>query len=218
MDTVYHLQALVKAAMGENGFISATARKSQEIRQDAATAFDAYALLLHFLDKLPVNLAALTDSGALIKLSPAIHFDPDNNRVLAVIPIDVGELDALSYWCANNMPSGIIKQTPGLLALPFSLGIHKKTEVLVPAWCAAFFMSGKASLCVPILILRAVLLQDATANDWVNAALARLREFSLSVDVTEQAIQGILTDCAVCTADLPDACAEWNRCRGPGLG
>lgn len=219
MDIVNYLQALAMAAMGESGFISALACKSPKVWQDISASFDAYALLLHFLDKLPVNLSALTDSSVLAELAPAIHFDPDNSRVLAIIPMDVGELDVISCWCPNSMPSGIIKQTPGLLVLPFSLEVHEKTEVLVPEWCAAFFMSGKVSLCIPLLILQAILLQDVdVTGNWGNAALARLRDFSLPVDATEQTIQDILRDCAACPADLLGAPVEPNRCCEPRLG
>ncbi|MDR2208080.1 MAG: hypothetical protein LBE22_03800 [Azoarcus sp.] len=165
------------------------AAKPQEIRQDIPAAFDAYTLLLHFLDSLPVEHTALSDEPPSVELAPAIHFDANRGRVLALIPISVGELDAISYWYTLNMMSKTVKQMPGLLALPFCLETHAKMEVLIPDWCGAFFVDGEPSHCVPILVMRSMLSQKAVGQDWVDAALARLRVFALPTDAARQSAQ-----------------------------
>ncbi|MCL2876711.1 MAG: hypothetical protein FWF12_10605 [Betaproteobacteria bacterium] len=190
MDTLTYLQTLADAALGteENAFISIMAKKSRHVRQDIPAAFDAYAMFSYFLHKIPIKDATLSDEGVPVELAPAIYFDRDNGRVLALIPIGVGELSAVSYWCTNSMMSETIRQMPGLLALPFSLETHAETEMLIPDWCAAFFVDGHAKHCVPILVLQSMLSYEAVGQDWVGAALARLRVFSVPVDTARQFI------------------------------
>ena len=188
MDTVHHLQTLANTAMMEKGFITVMAGKSTEVQQDIPAAFESYGLLSHFLHHLPVRHTALSDKDPPVELAAAIHFDADNGRLLALVPIGIGELDAVAHWYTASIMSTAVKQMQGLLALPFSLETHAETEVLIPDWCAAFFANGKSFHCIPILTLRSILSKEAVGQDWVNAALARLRTYALPVSAAMQSI------------------------------
>ena len=188
MDTIQRLQTLANTAMMENGFISIMAGKSTEVQQDIPAAFESYGLLSHFLLRLSVRHTALSDMEPPVELAAAIHFDADKGRLLALVPIGIGELDAVAYWCTTSIMSTAVKQMQGLLALPFSLETHAETEVLIPDWCAAFYANSKSFHCIPILTLRSILSKEEIGQDWVNAALARLRTYALPMDAAMQSI------------------------------
>jgi hypothetical protein len=182
MDARVRLLCLANAAVTRDGFITVMGAKQQDVQQDIPAAFEAYTLLLHFLPQQSVVHTTLSDDQPLKAFAPAVYFDADSGRVLALIPVGANELESIAYWCTLNIMSKTVKQMPGLLALPFSLEVHAEMEVLIPDWCAAFFVDGQTSHCVPILLMRSMLTQEVVAQDWVRATLERLRVFGLPTE------------------------------------
>ena len=190
------ITAMVAAAVGGDvltdeggGFVSIMGKSSPSIRQDIPAAFEAYTLLSHFLGKLPVRAVSLNVNCPLVDLSPAILYDAEAGRLVALLPIGAGELTAVAYWLTDSVRSDQVKQMAGVLALPFSIENHADVEHLLPEWFAAFYVNGDPGHCIPILALRSVLADQRFGGDWVAVALERMISFSLPQKEAKSAVR-----------------------------
>lgn len=169
-----------------SGFVAVMGKKSNlDIRQDVPAAYEMYTLLSHFLDKLPFHVGEL--GGADTVLSPSVHFDKANGRVVALIPVGEKELELISFWLAEGLRSSTVKAMAGVLALPFSVEAHEDEPYLIPEWFAAFYVNGNEDHCVPMLALRSVT-RDERFGDWVAIALERMQVFGLPCESAQNAI------------------------------
>jgi len=178
------LQTLAEAAIsgdvltGEgSGFMTAVmGRQKKLVQQDIPAAMEMYTLLSHFLARLPLH--AVTFEGADVLLAPSILFDEPAGKVVALVPIGADELSLVALWIAAGIRSETVRKMAGVLALPFSIEMHSETQVLVPEWFAAFYVSGNEDHCVPTLIMQSVM-DDDRFRDWVAVALERMSVFGL---------------------------------------
>jgi len=177
---------MIEAAISGNvltneggGFISIMAKKSPSIKKDIPAVFEAYTLLSHFLNRLPVFPALLDEGNQIPDLSPKILYDEAAKRLVALLPIGTGELAEVAYWLVDSVRSDQVKRMAGVLALPFSIEKHSGTDHLIPEWFAAFYVRGNPDHCIPILTLRSVLEDQRFGGDWVSVALERMTAFAL---------------------------------------
>jgi len=180
------IQAMIQAAISGDTlfgkgirFVSVMGRNSLNIQQDIPAAFEAYTLLSHFLETLPVRSALLNPTHRITNLSPVILYDTVTGRVVGLLPIEAAQLTAVAHWLIDHMPSDQVKKMPGLLAIPFSIEQHAGMECLLPEWFAAFYVHSEPNHCIPILTLRSVLSDHRFGGDWVNVALERMALFAL---------------------------------------
>jgi hypothetical protein len=186
------LRALIDGAIGgdviadtDGGFVSIMAKKNPHIRQDIPAAFEMYTLLSHFLDSLPVH-PQLEPSANLA--NPAIFFDQDGGRVLALIKIPAQQMELIAYWLSEGLRSETVKRMPGMLALPFSVEQHDGVAHLIPEWFGAFYVDGNPEHCIPILALRSITADDRF-GDWVTVALQRMEHFGLPCTSATNAVR-----------------------------
>lgn len=174
-------------AQAGGGFVSVMAKSAPAIQKDIPAAFEMYTLLEHFLKSLPIRQAALGFDAETLELEPGIVVDHDGNKVVALLPIQAGQLGEVAFWLADALPSREVKTLPGILALVFSVETHEDIKHLLPEWTAAFYVQGLARHCVPILALKSVLEDKRFGGDWVAVALHRLASFALPQAEAQQA-------------------------------
>jgi hypothetical protein len=168
------------------GFVAVMGKKANmDIRQDVPAAFEMYTLLSHFMKTLPFHVSELGKADTV--LSPSVHFDKANGRVVALIPIGAKELELVSFWLSEGLRSNTVKAMAGMLALPFSVEVHEDRSHLIPEWFAAFYVNGSEDHCVPMLALRSVTM-DERFGDWVAIALERMQVFGLPCASAQNAI------------------------------
>jgi len=189
------IRVMIETAIGgdvlnekDGGFVSIMGKNSPNIQQDIPAAFEAYTLLLHFLDRLPTCSVSLDAASPMSGLSPAILHDAATARLVALLPIEADELATVAYWLTDSMRSQQIKQMAGVLALPFSIEHHAGVDHLLPEWFAAFYVHGEPDHCIPILALRSVLADQRFGGDWVNMALERMTVFALPQKQAKNAV------------------------------
>lgn len=158
------------------GFIAVMAKSNPHVQQDIPAAFEMYTLLAHYLDKLPVHALALSSTSVL--LAPAIFYDEPAGKLVALLPVQAGELDLIAYWVAGGIRSSTVRGMAGVLALPFSVEGHDNVRHLIPEWFAAFYVDGSEDHMVPSLTMRSITL-DERFGDWVTVALERMEIFGL---------------------------------------
>lgn len=187
------LAALVDSAIGGDvltdsggGFVAVMAKGNPNIKQDIPAAFDMYALLSHFLQKLPIYAVTLEEADAL--LAPAVLFDEPAGRIVLLIPVEKNELDAIAFWVAEGIRSNTVRAMGGILALPFSIETHDDVRHLIPEWFAAFYVDGSEDHCIPSLTFRSVTL-DERFGDWVAIAFERMRVFGLPCEAASNGIR-----------------------------
>lgn len=180
------LSELVTAAIGGDifsetggGFVTVMAKGAPSIKTDIPAAFEMYSLLEHFLKTLPNSVTPMGPDSPVMELSSGIRVSADGDKLVALIPINAGELADIAFWLADGLPSREIKKMPGLLALPFSIEVHDEIQHLVPEWFAAFYVKGIADHCIPILALKSVMNDQRFGGDWVAVAIHRMTAFSL---------------------------------------
>lgn len=185
------LQGLVEAALGgdvltetDGGFIAVMSKGNPQIRRDIPAAFEMYGLLSHCLTTLPTGVAALATSE--VRLAPGVLTDESVSRVVAMVPVDAGQLQWVAHWVADSLPSDTVRNMPGLLALPFEVQEHDGVRHLIPEWFAAYYVGSAKEHCVPVLTLRSVTL-DARFADWVSIALERMGTFGLPCEHARRA-------------------------------
>lgn len=168
------------------GFVAVMAKSNPNVQQDIPAAFEMYTLLSHYLDKLPVHAVPLSSADVL--LAPAIFYDEPAGKVVALLPVQAGELDLIAYWVAGGIRSDTVRGMAGVLALPFSVETHDDVRHLIPEWFAAFYVGGSEDHMVPSLTMRSITL-DERFGDWVAVALERMQVFGLPSAAANSAIQ-----------------------------
>ncbi|WP_426810504.1 hypothetical protein ABOC32_06680 [Pseudomonas sp. WOUb67] len=194
MYSLYELEAFVAQAISGDvlaqaggGFVSVMAKSAPAIQKDIPAAFEMYTLLEHFLKSLPIRQATIGYGAQMLDLEPGIVVDHDGHKVVALLPIQAGQLGEVAFWLADALPSREVKTLPGMLALVFSVETHEDIKHLLPEWVAAFYVQGQARHCVPILALKSVLEDKHFGGDWVAVALHRLASFALPQADAQQA-------------------------------
>lgn len=189
MDTT-RIQTMINTAIsqdvfnnGEAGFISIMAKKGSQTMQDIPAAFEAYTLLEHFISKIP-----LIHCHSSYEIIPSIVALP-NDKLVALFPIEDAELAIVAHWLTSNLVSDIVKQMPGVLAIPFSIEMHEETEFLLPEWFGVFYVDSDSNHGIPILTLRSILNDTHFQGDWVNIALERMSAFGLPADKAKEAVK-----------------------------
>lgn len=187
------ISGLVQAAISSDviadsggGFVALMAKSNPNVQRDIPAAYEMYTLLSYYLDKLPVHAVTLVGSDVL--LSPAILYDEPAGKLVALLPIQAGELDLIAYWIGQGIRSETVRGMAGVLALPFSIEAHDEVRHLIPEWFAAFYVDGCEDHCIPSLTLRSVTL-DSRFGDWVAIALERMPSFGLPNDAASSAIR-----------------------------
>lgn len=171
------------------GFVTVMAKSSPSIRTDIPTAFEMYSLLEHFAKKMPVRTSEMGPDVPALDLLPGIVVAADGSKLVALIPIEAGQLAEIAFWLADGLPSREVKTMPGLLALPFSIETHDDVKHLLPEWFGAFYVRSKAQHCIPILALKSVMNDQRFGGDWVAVAIHRMTAFSMP-QVEAQAAAG----------------------------
>lgn len=161
------------------GFLAVLSRKGQNVQNDIPVVFETYGLLAHFLAGSQAIETELNETAPTVDLTPAIHYDRANRRVLLLAAIGAGELPLIAYWMSDRLPSKKVQSMPGLLAVPFCIETQAGTDLLIPEWYASFYVDSTQAHCVPILTLRSMLSNETVSQDWVRAALLRMRVFAL---------------------------------------
>lgn len=173
------IRELVANAIGdETGFIQVMAHKNVDVRRDVPYAFEVYSLLHHYLDSL--NMEMMQD-GDVANLRHSIQFDEQRQRLMLMINVGANELEYVAHWIADRLPSNQVKSMAGILVVPFIIETLDDIKHLIPEWCAAFYVSGNADHCVPILVMQSILGNSQFGGDWVESALNRLEVFGLLV-------------------------------------
>lgn len=175
-DTHILLRELIDNAISGNGFIELM---SQKTPNDIPMAFEMYTLLGYFLEKLPLKEVELQANAKEIALEQAILYDMSNRRVIALISINENELQEIAYWLADGIPSALIKEKSGILALPFSIEKHNDEPHLIPEWFAALYIEQDPEQLIPLLTLKSILSNEQFGGDWVDIALKRMDIFNL---------------------------------------
>jgi len=188
------LNQLIMTALGQDvdvindtgsGFVAVMGKKNPHIQQDVPAAYEMYTLLMHYLTTLPLFVGPLGAVDTI--LAPAIHFDVEAGRVLALVPIGEQEMELVAHWLADGLRSSTVKAMAGLIAMPFSIEEHDGVKHLIPEWFAAFYVGGNEDHCVPMLSLRSVTL-DERFGDWVAVALERMKIFGMPSDSAQNAM------------------------------
>jgi hypothetical protein len=176
------IASLIQAAIGgdvidnsDGGFVAVMAKGNPNVRQDIPAAFEMYTVLSHYLDKLPLYEVAFS---ADLLLTPAIFYDEQSSKLIALLPVQTGELDLIAYWVAGGIRSETVRKMGGVLALPFVIETHDEVRHLIPEWFAAFYVGANEDHCVPSLTMRSITL-DERFGDWVAIAVERMATFGL---------------------------------------
>lgn len=173
------IRELVVNAIGDKaGFIHVMAHKNVDVRRDVPCAFEVYSLLHHYLDSLSMEMA---QDGHVVNLRHSIQFNEQHQRLMLMINVGANELEYVAHWIADRLPSNQVKAMAGILVVPFMIETWDDKKHLIPEWCAAFYVSGNADHCVPILVMQSVLSNNQFGGDWVESALNRLEVFGLPV-------------------------------------
>ena len=175
-DTLILLRELIDDAISGNGFIELM---SQKTPNDIPMAFEMYTLLGYFLEKLPLKEVKLQIGATEISLEQTILYDMENSRVIALISVNENELQEIAYWLADGIPSSLIKEKSGILALPFSIEKHNDEPYLIPEWFAVLYIDQDPEQFIPLLTLKSILNNEQFGGDWVDIALKRMDIFSL---------------------------------------
>ncbi|MBH3383299.1 hypothetical protein I5S53_04810 [Pseudomonas juntendi] len=197
MYSLDELEAFVAQAIGGDvlaeaggGFVGVMARSAPSIQKDIPVAFELYTLLEHFLKSLPIRREPISFDAPTLEIEPGIVVDQKGHKVVALLPIQAGQLGDVAFWLAEALPSREVKSLPGILALAFSVETHQDVKHLLPEWMAAFYVEGEGRHCVPILALKSVLEDERFGGDWVAVALHRLADFALPQAQAQQAAGG----------------------------
>ncbi|ANN80903.1 hypothetical protein [Bordetella flabilis] len=172
-----HLLDVAEAAEAGSVLALMGGKSNPHVAQDIPVAAEMLGLLRHFMDRLPYQAT----EDASLALAPGIYVRSTSRQVIALVPIQAGELDLVAYWLCQGFQSPKLASMPGLLAIPFSIEEHDDQRWLIPEWFALFYVDASVEHCVPLLALRSVL-DDSRFSDWVPAALARAASFGLSTD------------------------------------
>jgi hypothetical protein len=177
------IKAMIDAAIGGDvltdkghGFVSIMGKSGRLVQQDIPAAFEAYTLLSYFLATLP--LTQYSSAITVDSLQPALHYDREAGRLLALLPVERNELQSVAFWLTDSMKSDLLKKMPGILALPFTVEEHMGVDLLLPEWFAAFYVNSDPGHCIPLLLFHSVL-SDSRFSDWVRIALERMAVFGL---------------------------------------
>jgi hypothetical protein len=169
----------------DGGFIAVMAKSNPNVRQDIPAAFEMYTVLSHYLEKLPFYEVAF---NADLLLTPAIFCDKESSKLVALLPVQAGDLDLIAYWIAGGIRSDTVRKMGGVLALPFTIETHSEVRHLIPEWFAAFYVGGNEDHCVPSLTMRSITLDDRF-GDWVAIAVERMTTFGLPNAAASSAIK-----------------------------
>jgi hypothetical protein len=182
------IRAMIHSAIGGDvlsneggGFISVMAKKRESnTRIDIPVAFECYSLLEYALNTCdtPATIDDMIDPATC---GTSIHTRDD--KLVCCIDVAEGALPYVAHWASDRLAhiSRSTAQYPGTLCIPFCLLQDHAPTILMPEWCAAFYVRGHREQCIPLLMMQSTQTNPQFEN-WINVALHRLSSFGLPVD------------------------------------
>lgn len=164
----------VSSHFNEGGLIASMGQSNIQ-SEDIPRVTEAYSLLEHFVEKLPIVQNNFDHDS--LKIEPCIAVD--NRRLVLLMPIKAEMGKHICHWLFDNIYSEKLKAHAGIVAIPFQFATIKERLQIIPDWFFCFYPEGEKMYFTPSLIIKSALNNDLIGEDWVSEAVARMTFYRL---------------------------------------